>query len=154
MLDGKPYMTRYYIFGADRRLGNAFLHHFHASDPAGNELHNHPWEWGMSVILSGGYVEELARDVHLFKHELPDNEQTYGTNGVFDEHCLSVVQRRVAPGSVNVVRRSSFHRVDLIDEKRGAWTLFFAGPRTKDWGFLDRVTTEFTSWCSHPGAVP
>lgn len=157
-LEGKSYLTRCYVFGKDRKWGNIYLHHFHASDPAGDELHNHPWEWGVSLILAGGYVEELARDVYLFSHQQSnDDKQVFGNNGVFDnDQCqgLDVEQRLVIPGSLNFIKQSSFHRVDLLDEQRGAWTLFFAGPRTKDWGFLDRKTTKFTGWRSHPGAIP
>jgi hypothetical protein len=98
------------------------LHHFHRGDEA-RELHNHPWKWCVSVILSGGYREErLERDWN------------------------QVQERVLRPGSINVLRDTTFHRVDLLDEKEGCWTLFVHGPKNKGWGFLDRDTREFTDW--------
>jgi hypothetical protein len=51
-------------------------------------------------------------------------------------------------------KTTDFHRVDLRDEKKGAWTIFFTGPRSKDWGFLDRHTKEFKDWRLNPEAIP
>lgn len=54
--DGKPYLERYFIA---QFLGMTFyLHRFVGSDPD-RGLHDHPWRWAMTFILSGfGYVEE------------------------------------------------------------------------------------------------
>lgn len=52
---GSPYLERFFIgqaFGA-----TFYLHRFVASDPAGS-LHDHPWNWARSLILSGWYLEE------------------------------------------------------------------------------------------------
>ena len=55
-----PYLERYFVAGwspRNRRTGPAlFLHHFVASDPD-DEVHNHPWGWSSSLILTGGYRE-------------------------------------------------------------------------------------------------
>lgn len=51
---GHPYLRRYYVgtfFGI-----RCYLHHFVDSDPDG--LHNHPWRWGVSLLLVGSYQEE------------------------------------------------------------------------------------------------
>src|ERR1019366_6900052 len=62
--NGNPYLTRYYLFGADRLFGNIFIHHFWASDKDvssenGSLLtHCHPFNWSFSFILCGGYCEE------------------------------------------------------------------------------------------------
>lgn len=132
-IQGKPYLTRCYIFGRDRAWGNIYLHHFHSSDQ-GDELHNHPWEWGMSLIMAGGYSEEY-RGEH---------------NGI---DGFPVLRREKRPGQLNLIRSGDFHRVDLHDEVRGAWTLFFAGPRTGEWGFWDRHTQEFKDWKTNPEAI-
>lgn len=130
---GKPYLTRCYLFGKDRTWGNIYLHRFHSSDQ-GDELHNHPWEWSVSLILSGGYSEEFREG---------DGRETWWVN-----------RREKRPGELNFIRAGDFHRVDLHDEEKGAWTLFFAGPRTKDWGFWDRHTKEFKDWRLNPEAIP
>lgn len=132
---GKPYLTRYYLFGADRAGGNLFLHHFHASDQ-GEEFHNHPWRWGASLILRGGYVEERC-------------VRSRWPHGDVDEY--SRIARR--PGSFSRFGTREFHRADLIDPQGGCWTLFACGARVKDWGFLDR-RGRFRDWRTNPEAIP
>lgn len=51
---GHPYLERYYLFTI---LNTRFyIHRFVGSDPA-RGLHNHPWRWAISLILSGYYLE-------------------------------------------------------------------------------------------------
>jgi hypothetical protein len=51
---GRPYLERYYLFTL---FGVRFyLHRFVASDPD-RGLHDHPWPWALSIILSGSYYE-------------------------------------------------------------------------------------------------
>lgn len=132
--DGSPYLTRYYLFGADRKWGNIFLHHFHSSDkdmaPSGTYyLHNHPWPWSFSIILVGGYVEERRR---------PDD---------------SIEERTYLPGSFNTLTDKNFHRVDLIGND--GWSLFFTGWRSdkRSWGFWDRVTKEYLDFKNFAKAI-
>lgn len=140
-IQGKPYLTRCYIFGKDRAWGNIYLHHFHSSDQ-GDELHNHPWKWGMSLIMAGGYSEEY-RLLPKTTFDLED-----GKDGTYE-----VARREKLPGQLNFIKAGDFHRVDLHDEKKGAWTLFFAGPRTGEWGFWDRHTQVFKDWKTNPEAI-
>lgn len=52
--EGKPFLERYTL---GRACGLQFyVHRFIANDPDG--LHDHPWRFGLSVILSGRYWEE------------------------------------------------------------------------------------------------
>lgn len=53
--DGQPYLERYYV-GSPFGL-RVYLHRFVASDPD-RGLHDHPWQWALSVILAGWYFEE------------------------------------------------------------------------------------------------
>lgn len=133
--DGKPYLTRYYLFGADRKWGNIFLHHFHSSDmdkaPSGAYyLHNHPWPWSFSIILAGGYEE--AR-----RYQPAD----------------IMVWKKYYPGSINVLSDKDFHRIELL-EKDG-WSLFFTGWRSKkrSWGFWDPVTKEYLDFKNFSKAI-
>ncbi len=51
----RPYLERYFLFSF---LGiTGYLHRFVGSDPD-RGLHDHPWPWAASFILSGSYVEE------------------------------------------------------------------------------------------------
>jgi hypothetical protein len=101
--------------------GFAYLHFFHRSD-VDRELHNHPWA-GESLILTGGYREE----------------RRMGEPGAY-----RVETRTYQVGDVNVLGPDTFHRVDLLDEAAGCWTLFVAGERTHAWGFWDPETDVFT----------
>ena len=137
---GKPYLTRYYLFGK-RSEWNVFVHCFHSSDQ-GDELHNHPWKWAVSLILSGGYSEEFR----------VSEEELFGFGGEFSRTNFTVFRREKRPGDLNLITSKSFHRVDL---PRGeAWTLFVVGPRCQEWGFWDRHTEEFRDWTSNPEAIP
>lgn len=133
--DGLAYLTRYYLFLKDRVFGNIFLHHFHRSDmDLGVDglglLHNHPFDWSFGFVLSGGYWEE--------------RRQEDGT----------IVRKKVKPFTFNFLSKKHFHRVDLIDETEGAWTLFFTGSRKNNsWGFWDRTTKQFIDWKKVVGAI-
>jgi len=128
-VDGEPYLTRIYLLGRDWKFANLYLHHFHKSDQI-NQLHNHPWSWGLSLILLGGYVEEKMTGVH----------------GI-----ISTATK--LPLCLNVVKNSDFHRVSLIDQKNGAWTLFLTGNRSSEWGFVDRFERKFIHWTTNPDAI-
>lgn len=123
-LNGKPYLSRYYLFGAptmadggpawdeDGRLypeakrpsWGLYLHHIHVPD-ADRSLHNHPWRLSLSLILRGGYIE--------FRRS--------GT-------------RTYVPGNINVIRDTDYHRVAFVLPH--TWTLFLAIGRHQTWGFL------------------
>lgn len=127
---GKPYLTR--LFLTPKILPfRVFLHYFHAGDQD-RDLHNHPWNWAASLILTGGYVEE-RRGAPL---------------GAPGKYAVEVNPRR--PGTVNVLTSGSFHRADLFlaadGSQRGAWTLFVRGRKIQGWGFWNRYTGEFTTW--------
>lgn len=123
------YLERFYLI-SDRpaesdeeaapreRYFNLFLHHFLRSDDDG-ALHSHPWSWAVSLVLVGGYREERR---------------------VGD----SVVSRIVKPWSLNFLRGSDYHRVDLLEED--AWTLFLVGPKVSTWFFWDRCTRMRAQW--------
>lgn len=114
----EPYLTRYCIFGwmpgkpRDRRGWSLYLHHFHTPD-ADRELHNHPWKWAVSLILRGGYSEAVQAKDKRF-----------------------TLWRELAPGSVNLLRAETFHRIASLHGD--TWTLFLCGPKTGSWGFYVR----------------
>jgi hypothetical protein len=137
---GDPYLLRVYLTGNSdegkvRKVPRAYLHFFFRGDND-RELHSHPWEtfmpvWpfnlfgSMSIILTGGYVEERLTKTG------------------------QVRVKRYGPGSVNVLRGQTFHRVQL--SQGGTWTLFLAGrrsglPKGEDWGFLDVATGAYETF--------
>lgn len=125
--EDEPYLERYYLgqlFGV-----TFYLHRFVSSDEEPH-LHNHPWNWGRALVLSGSYNEEVVTD--LCPHATPA-----GGSG-----CLTETRRVRWWNSVN---GNHFHRI--ANAQPGTWTLFFHGARTrvrmgqcsklKGWGFLE-----------------
>lgn len=101
------------------------LHRFLRSDPDG--LHDHPWGWARSIVLSGWYQEERRDRTRVRKAG-----NTYGMTG------------------------DTFHRVHLPLGSREVWTLFFHGPYVKHWGFLQPVpraamSAELPTWTERRG---
>lgn len=110
--NGRPYLMRYRI---GKILGLTFyLHHFLASDP-GKEVHDHPWAHSLSIILSGGYREEIL-------------------TGISATGLLMKFKSR-SRGSLNLVAGNKFHRISMWNTE--CWTIFIHGRRTKPWGFLE-----------------
>ena len=128
VVDGKDYLQRGYFFGETSKTCGVYLHHFKSSDQK-KELHSHPFKYSFSFVLTGGYREERLVNGEIFS-------------------------RVVKPFTFNFIKSSDFHRVDLFDEENGAFTLFFAGPRSTEWGFLDRETLEFKHYSLNPNAIP
>lgn len=104
-IDGSLYLRRIYL------LPFVYLHLIAQAD-ADRHLHNHPWKWARSLILTGGYLEQRgASGSRFFGH-----------------------WRR--PWSWVRLNGNTYHRIALVE--RNTWTLFIAGPRVKSWGFWVR----------------
>jgi hypothetical protein len=106
-----------------------YLHRFHRGD-GDPELHNHPWRWAVSLILSGGYSEE--------------RRQTVDPGGTWEPAVYRIIVRCLTPGMLNFIDSDDFHRVDLLADE--AWSLFLVGPKFSGWGFWNRQTGAFTDW--------
>jgi len=136
-LDSGPYLERYYLgqlFGA-----TFYLHRFISSD-SNDGLHNHPWRWGRSLILSGSYIEERVFDL------CPDAN----ISGCMTEN------RHIRWW--NVVNANTFHRI--YDAEPNTWVLFFHSERVmirkgmasvfKGWGFIKSLEGSGTLFVSFP----
>ena len=109
----KPYLIRYYLFFRDKLT---------EEDPARSlpfnvmlhyiclsdpdDLHDHPW-WYATLILKGGYWEIT-----------PEGKFWRG------------------PGHFRIRSPKSLHRIEISPDSQGSWSLFFCGPRIKNWGFI------------------
>ncbi len=151
-LDGAPYLLRVLLWGnligddkkneeaglkVKKPLINAYLHKFYKPD-SDREQHNHPFKWGFSLILSGGYEEE-----RLIWYE----EKRTIKGKVFKRRYRKVIKRTLKPFSINIIRSSDFHRITKLHGPE-VWTFFLAGPKTSDWGFID-IETETYKYISH-----
>lgn len=130
--DGTKYLRRIYL--TPRRKNSKkpwwpgiFLHHFYRGDQD-RSSHNHPWRSSISLILAGGY----------FEHRYVPNERSWHSRAYF-------------PGQFNKIGQNDFHRVDLIDEKNGVWSLFCAFEAVQDWGFWDTDNDKFIPWYDYLG---
>jgi hypothetical protein len=101
-----PYMLRWYYLRT--RFFSIYLHEFHRSDD--DVHHDHPWR---SASIALGYMDRAR--------------------GFLIEEVAST-QRAVIPGDI-VVRSAEFaHRIVVV--RPGFRTLFFMGPRYREWGFV------------------
>lgn len=131
--DGGTYLHRSYILQdllqEDTREERAsmFLHQFVGDDPY-DEVHTHPWEWGVAIILDNAY-----------------QETRYQWNSLSDAKVMPppgakmwLRKKRVKTFKqfdVNIIRHHEAHRVMLVDGKP-VWTLFIHGRRVSEWGFF------------------
>jgi len=100
----EPYLERYWVgsfFGM-----RIYIHRFVASDPD-RGLHDHPWGWGFSTVLSGSYSEEY---------------ESFG----------KIETRKI--NWFNWIPGYKWHRVKY-EGTEPVWTLFIRGPSRKVWGF-------------------
>lgn len=116
-INGDKYLIRYRPFFWVRRhwprigwLRGLYLHHILRSDRA-RELHDHPFDFSTRVLW-GGYWEHL----------LVNGEEVR-------------VWRK--PGTVIFHRAEDLHRLELEDGRQ-TWTLFWCGPKYREWGFLTK----------------
>lgn len=131
--DGSLYQLRVYLLPHWMPF-SVNLHHFFRSD-SDVAYHNHPWQWALSLILVRGY-KEIRYDPWTY-------ETTTSAHDV---------------GELNFIRRNTYHRVELFQQRAGAtqvplrpWTLIITGPRVKaakgeEWGFVDAETKEYMHW--------
>lgn len=108
---GQPYLTRYFLAGwnpwTKRKGSTIYLHHFVASDPS-DQVHSHPWAWGVSLVLVGGYREHRCTAEVATVQDFP-------------------------PGTVNAFSVADQHRIELL--AKDCWTLFLVGDYAQPWGF-------------------
>ncbi len=108
----EPYLRRWWLIPRNRWF-NIYLHQF-LRDDDDRALHDHPWAWNASILLSGRYHE-----------------------------CLpGRIQKLRRPGRVYFRWGKAPHRI-MLERKDGlsdksvvpAWTIFITGPVVRPWGF-------------------
>lgn len=117
---GKVFLDRW---GIECWWFGVFVHHIAGPDP-GLDLHDHPWPF-VSVILSGGYTEEVAS-----AREAPMMAKIAER---WPETCHHGFVRSWRAGSVHRMPLTDAHRITAV--QRGTWTLVFRGRKARSWGF-------------------
>ncbi len=105
----RPYLERYFLAEADGQI--AYLHRFVNGD-GDRYIHDHPWDFAASLILTGGYTEFRREGVAAAEEELI-----------------------WLPGDINEIYGNTLHRIDSTQPE--TWTLFVHTAWVRDWGFLD-----------------
>jgi hypothetical protein len=100
----------YRVYLASLGGWRVYLHKFVSGD-GDRWLHNHPFN-GLSVILSGSYLEE-TREASAARGR------------------ISTIKRRKW---LNVIKKDNFHRIASVRDN--TWTLFIHAPHCQRWGFL------------------
>jgi hypothetical protein len=101
-----PYLRRWHLLPRNRWF-NVYLHNFLRSDDD-RALHDHPY-WNMSLILRGSYLEHMAKGPTPY------------------------IPRHRGRWAIVFRRAETPHRIEL--RWGPVWTLFFTGPRVREWGF-------------------
>ncbi len=109
----EPYMERYYLLFRDKLSEDEsareipFNLMLHKICRSDpDDLHDHPW-WYATFILRGGYWEVT-----------PKGRYWRGA------------------GHFRLRSPHSLHRLEIPPDSSGSWSLFFRGPKLKNWGFV------------------
>ena len=113
-ITGEPYLTRWHLIKC--KPFRVFLHHIHRPDKD-RHVHNHPWPRAFAFVLRGGYTEEVLSWSRRAKR-----------------HYHYVYSHSSGQSSTIAFRPDNYHRI--VSTRPNTWTLFFAGRRSRDWGFL------------------
>lgn len=108
------YLTRWTLLRFPWR--RYFLHRVYQADP-GRDVHNHPWPDAGTFVLWGGYVELIV---------------WRGSSGQWRERWHTVKRWTL---SREAFAPNTYHTI--VSVQPNTWTLFFAGQRLRDWGFLE-----------------
>lgn len=141
---GVPYMHRYYLLEWPWRIR---IHEILRSDED-RDMHDHPYDF-VSIMLKGGYIEtahmshdELER---LFLDTADHEEPCHCSKcAIIDSGPPFESKRAYRPGAIRRLKAEDAHRIQLntkwLDSGTlltvvPAWTLIFAGPIRREWGF-------------------
>jgi len=132
VINGESYLTRLTLFKTP--WFSVKLHWIHKPDPD-RDLHDHPWPFA-SFILRGWYKELECRK--------PDMRQAWieaGAPAVADRK-FPVKERLVRWFNTKDTRAA--HRI--TEASPNLLTLVFTGVKSKEWGFYDEDTFNYTEW--------
>lgn len=123
---GDLYLERFYLFSTRwipvKCLQYKIVLHHFWRGDQEDALHDHPWSWG-SKLLEGSYEEETHEG---FQTITPESGWRWNS-------------------------ADYAHRI-LLEQDKPVWSIFIMGPKTHDWGFIDRAG-KWTRWDTYLNIV-
>lgn len=111
--EDRPYLRRHWLLPRNRFF-NVYVHEFLRSDDD-RALHDHPWLFNASWMLSGTYREWTPCSC---------------VQCVIDGGVAATDRKK---GAIAFRWGSAPHRIELTHGP--CWTVFITGPRVREWGF-------------------
>lgn len=136
----------------NKHVGDLYLHNIIRSDDD-PDPHDHPWGF-TGFIISGGYLDESYswQPAHTYKVNnspgfikrfMPDGGYAMEPTHVPVAQFVSVPGMRLGPSyehvkPLSIIRRKAthIHRVVVPTDSKGAWTLIFTSPYSREWNFI------------------
>lgn len=140
--EGETYMVRYYLIGDGSGAGwELYLHKILRKDWA-RDPHDHPWKWFLSIVLWGGYEQELTDAVpyHRLRHNGTVVDERFRLYSESKKIRFFNLFRNNPYRSESHVRR--FHVITKLHRKP-TWTLVLVPPKYKEWGFMHQHLKRF-----------
>ena len=134
------YLIRYYVIRSS--WFNFYIHIFLRSDR--DDMHDHPWDF-CTYLVRGAYIErkwnfkERRTDV-IFRSNWPDI-------GYGEEKQNRLVFRKAT--DLHQVMTPEQYSLSRINE--APMTLFFSGPKRREWGFVRQSTRQWVHWKEYLG---
>ena len=132
IINGDLYLTRLTLFKTP--WFSVKVHWIHKPDPD-RDLHDHPWPFA-SFILRGWYKELECREPRQRGRDIQSGAR------MMADYYFPVKERLVR--WFNTKDTLAAHRITEASPK--LVTLVFTGPKTKEWGFYDEETFNYTDW--------
>lgn len=120
--DKDPYLLRWWLIPRNP-LFNVYLHLFLRSDDD-RALHDHPWLFNCSLLLSGQYIEHTPTGVFLRR------AGDWKFRWWKAPHRVELLEW--APGGIHFAMLADGHRRMRL---KPCATIFITGPRVRRWGF-------------------
>lgn len=116
--------------GSPFESGNSVLLHCFVRGDDDGSLHDHPWEWFHTDILSGGYTERRPSPCWIAANQ-PHADRLSTILGQPFEHHQRLVRRPGGPRE----HRLGVDQHAVEDVLPDTWTVVTTGPRRRGWGF-------------------
>lgn len=131
--DDQPYMLRWWVIPRNKYF-NIYLHKVIGDDD--RAMHDHPWN-SLGLILEGTYLEIIPIYQPIGRKMV---DKSFGGD-------------KLSQGRWKY-RDTDFAHYLLKYDEEPVWTLFFTGPKKRDWGFYHPESlnwVDHVTWCKVHG---